>query len=141
MNEPKQVLANGTRITTHIDLDSTSGLLIKQDLLDNRERGVNGVICGIVGGHGGDFYWVKHEDGVKSAYGWMEFELIESIDIMNNRSYLDIAIEALQNVLTATDPSDMVSGAAYALGLMDAPLPEGADGLGEDGYIRGQGAR
>lgn len=44
------------------------------------EPNARGVIRGIVGGHGGDVYWVQHgTDGagepVVATYGWWEFEL------------------------------------------------------------------
>lgn len=77
MEEPKYILANGTRIITNDTLGPTTGMLITQKYLDARRPSTPGIVCGIVGGHGGDVYWVKHEvDGQSfgAAYCWSEFE-------------------------------------------------------------------
>ena len=52
---------------------------IKQEILDRRTPGIMGQVCGIVGGHGGDVYWVRHDgtEDTGSAYGWWEFELVQ----------------------------------------------------------------
>jgi hypothetical protein len=76
MNEPETILPNGTRIRTSNPLDSTAGFMVKEKHLQARKPGAVGIITGIVGGHGGDVYWVAHFDtDVTAAYGWMEFEL------------------------------------------------------------------
>jgi len=50
-------------------------MLIAQRHLDARRESTPGFVCGIVGGHGGDVYWVRHESGVLDApYCWDEFE-------------------------------------------------------------------
>jgi hypothetical protein len=79
MDQPEYILTNGTCIKVDDPLGAPNGLLIKQEILDRRTPGVTGQVCGIVGGHGGDVYWVRH-DGVEdtgSAYGWWEFELVQ----------------------------------------------------------------
>lgn len=75
MEEPKYVFNPGTKIVTHESLGPTTGMLIRQDYLDARQPNKKAVLGSYVGGHGGDVYWAKHEDGTVSAYGWWEFEL------------------------------------------------------------------
>lgn len=76
-------MAPGTLVKVHEALGAPTGILVKKETLDNRTPGVIGQICGIVPGHGGDVYWVKHggivnvEQSTGSAYGWWEFELVE----------------------------------------------------------------
>lgn len=78
MTEPKYVLAEGIKICTHKTLYPITGMLIKQEYLDRRRPSTSGTIKGFVAGHGGDIYWVEHEnDKSISVYGWMEFELTE----------------------------------------------------------------
>lgn len=78
MEQPEYVLASGVKICTHEALHPTTGMLIKREYLDRRRPGATGTIKGYVAGHGGDIYWVEHEDDKSvSAYGWMEFELAE----------------------------------------------------------------
>lgn len=78
MDSPRYVLDNGTKIVTHDHLDSTGGMMINPLHLGARKPGAKGVIRGIVGGHGGDVYWVGHEEGQPlAAYGYTEFELDE----------------------------------------------------------------
>lgn len=45
--------------------------------LSRRRANAPGVIKGVVGGHGGDVYWVEHETGAEypAAYCFTEFEL------------------------------------------------------------------
>jgi hypothetical protein len=79
MEEPDQVLGAGTKVITHEVLGSITGMLVKQHHLDNRRPNTPGVIGGWVPGHGGDVYWVSHEDvpGKPIAvYCWTEFELV-----------------------------------------------------------------
>ena len=81
MQEPKYVLSSGTKIRTHEALQPTTGMIIKQEYLDRRRPDAAGVLGGFVPGHGGDIYWVRHEDDKTVAvYGWMEFELVEADD-------------------------------------------------------------
>ncbi len=76
MREPEYILANGTKVVTHAELSTTSGFLINPVHLSARKPSAAGVIAGVVGGHGGDVYWVKHEDGGPvAAYCFTEFEI------------------------------------------------------------------
>lgn len=78
MKEPAQTLPFGTRIRTLPMLESTRGMLVAPCHLDARRASTNGRIAGIVGGHGGDVYWVDHlEDDALAAYCFTEFDLIE----------------------------------------------------------------
>lgn len=80
MDCPRYILEVGTWIKTHAEFerDSTKGMLIVQRHLDNRRVSQRGQVSGIVAGHGGDVYWVRHEgdsDKDGAAYGFWEFEL------------------------------------------------------------------
>jgi hypothetical protein len=76
MREPKFILANGTKIVTNAKLDPTTGFLIAPKHLALRKPATSGEIYGVVGGHGGDVYWVRHEgDEYLAAYCYSEFEL------------------------------------------------------------------
>ncbi len=75
MREPEYILNPMTRVKTN-RLYSTGGFMITQKHIDARKPDTIGVITGIVGGHGGDVYWVAHlGDSCTAAYGWEEFEL------------------------------------------------------------------
>ena len=51
-------------------------MMIAQRYLDARKPNQTGTIAGVVGGHGGDVYWVKPDDGGEvAAYCFSEFEL------------------------------------------------------------------
>ena len=76
MEAPKFILTNGTKIKTHHDLGSTTGLLVTAELLQRRKSNTEGTIKGVVPGHGGDVYWVVNDDGSKTCYCWTEFELV-----------------------------------------------------------------
>src|SRR5262249_12077501 len=76
MKEPEVVLRNGTRVVTNATLDSTRGLMVVPRALEARRPSTPGLVVGIVPGHGGDVYWVRHHaDGVVAAYCFTEFEL------------------------------------------------------------------
>jgi hypothetical protein len=75
MKESPGLLKLGTPIITHEALDTTSGLMVHGKHIEARRPNAKGTIAGIVGGHGGDTYWVKHDDEQVAAYGWQEFEL------------------------------------------------------------------
>ena len=76
MKEPEHILESGTRIRTHEKLDSTTGLLITDRHLKLRRPNAVGVIGGIVGGHGGDVYFVAHiGDPSYAVYCFVDFEL------------------------------------------------------------------
>ncbi len=55
-------------------LESTTGMLIKKEYLDNRKLGAVGEIVNWVPGHGGDVWWVKHDSGEVAAYCFTEFD-------------------------------------------------------------------
>ena len=74
MQEPAYILSPGTKIVTDKMLGSTAGIFVLPHYLAARRAGVKGVIRNWVAGHGGDIYWVEHEDGSIAVYGWMEFE-------------------------------------------------------------------
>ena len=143
MDEPREVLKPGTIIRTHDVLGGTTGLLIKAEAIEARRSGATGIIGGYVAGHGGDIYWVKHDDGVVSAYGWREFNLVDpeaAEEEEEEEDLIDIAIEAFQSILESEDPAGMVETAGYALAQIGGELPEGADGLGRGAFKRGQDA-
>ena len=89
MREPKYILRNGIQIVTHAHLGSTSGMMIKQNYLDARKPNQRGEIAGWVAGHGGDVYWVKHEEtNDVAAYGWPEFEVTVYVLESGNKVYM-----------------------------------------------------
>lgn len=59
---------DGTPCRTTATLGSTTGMLIAQHRLDDRVPDTDGVTRGWVSGHGGDVWWVEHEDGTTGAY-------------------------------------------------------------------------
>ena len=65
----------GLRVKT-MKLGSTKGFFITQRHLDVRKSRITGTVTGWVPGHGGDIWWVKHDDGTVGAYGFDEFEPI-----------------------------------------------------------------
>ncbi len=74
MKQPIYILDNGTRVRTHKKLGKTTGFLVVMKHIEARKPDAPGVIDGIVGGHGGDVYWVRHGQDV-AAYSFSEFEL------------------------------------------------------------------
>jgi len=77
MEEPQYILESGTKIVTHTNLCGTGGMLVKDQYLKARRPDAHGTIRNWVAGHGGDVYWVEHDDDKTIAvYGWMEFELV-----------------------------------------------------------------
>lgn len=76
MHCPPTILPNGTPIRTHRTLDAANGLPVHRDSLKARRSDAPGKIAGVVGGYGGDVYWVHHENGIDVAvYSFAEFEL------------------------------------------------------------------
>lgn len=55
-------------------LEDTTGMLIQPKYLAARRSGKRGTVKGFVAGHGGDVWWVEHEDGTVGAYCFTEFE-------------------------------------------------------------------
>lgn len=72
---PTYVLEPGTKIITDQVLGTTAGMMVRSDYLAARKPATKAVLGTYVGGHGGDVYWAKHEDGTVSVYCWTEFEL------------------------------------------------------------------
>ena len=65
---------NGLRVKT-TELGEITGMLIAAKYLAVRAAGITGVVQGYVAGHGGDVWWVKHDDsGDVGAYVFNEFE-------------------------------------------------------------------
>lgn len=78
MDQPTYVLKTGTKIRTNTALESTSGMRVHPGHLAARRPDLPGIIRGVVPGHGGDVYWVRHEgieDAAAAAYCFTEFEL------------------------------------------------------------------
>lgn len=55
-------------------LGDTKGMMVNKKHLDVRKVCVKGEIVGYVPGHGGDVWWVRHDDGQIGAYVFDEFE-------------------------------------------------------------------
>jgi hypothetical protein len=74
---PKYILPDGTKILTNDALEDTGGLLIASTHERARCPSAEGTIRGVVGGHGGDVYWVEHSGTPPlAAYCWSEFEVV-----------------------------------------------------------------
>lgn len=54
--------------------DDITGMFVKKKYLDVRQVGIKGRITGYVPGHGGDIWWVEHDNGDVGAYIFTEFE-------------------------------------------------------------------
>jgi hypothetical protein len=54
-------IKNGMRVKT-TELGSAKGLTVKPRHLDCRKVGITGTVSGYVPGHGGDVWWVKHDE-------------------------------------------------------------------------------
>lgn len=127
MNEPKSVLGVGTKIITSIALHPTTGIMVKPKYFETRRPSTVGTIQGFVPGHGGDIYWVQHEDESIAVYGWQEFELADDEDIEAHKPDHERAVEALQDVVVAQTSWAKTHAAAKALGKIGAPLPDDPD--------------
>lgn len=78
MQEPSQVLGEGTRVVTNGQLGSVAGLIIKEHHLRARRPNAVGTVKGFVPGHGGDVYWILHDgETIAAAYCWNEFEFFQ----------------------------------------------------------------
>jgi hypothetical protein len=60
-------------------LGQTTGYMVEAKHLTWRREGEIGTVGGYIPGHGGDCYWVDHDDGTVGAYAYDEFEPIEPI--------------------------------------------------------------
>jgi len=73
MRLTENTIRPGIRVRVAFDY-GTGGMLIHQKYLDARRVGATGITGLYVPGHGGDIYWVKHDDGTIAAFGFMELE-------------------------------------------------------------------
>jgi hypothetical protein len=74
---PVTILPNGTKVRTNETLDATDGMLVNPLRLNARKPNAEGLVCGVVGGHGGDVYWIGHEGSdILAPYCWSEFEVV-----------------------------------------------------------------
>ena len=64
----------GLRVQISASLTSDGGLLVAPTHLRARGPGKIGKVNGYVPGHGGDVWWVEHDDGTIGAYCFNEFE-------------------------------------------------------------------
>jgi len=55
-------------------LESTRGMMIAAQYLAARKKGATGTVQGYVPGHGGDVWWVRHDDGSVAAYCYTELK-------------------------------------------------------------------
>jgi hypothetical protein len=78
MEQPNKILASGTRVVTHAELEPTTGMNVPQPNIGARRRSTTGKILAAVVGHGGDVYWIWHEGAeLMAPYCFTEFELEE----------------------------------------------------------------
>lgn len=77
MEQPRQILENGFRVKT-VDVfekNATMGMVGDPGYIAARKNGESGKIAGVVGGAGGDLYFVKHDvDGTVAVYCFNEFD-------------------------------------------------------------------
>ncbi len=71
----KNPINNGMKVRTVSHLGSTPIAYVPQYRLDLRRPNALGTVRGWVGGHGGDVWWVMHEDLSVAPYMFSEFEL------------------------------------------------------------------
>lgn len=79
MKEPLGTLLNGLKIRTNATLEPsrsmTRSLVLSSDSVAMRKPDTEGEIRGVVGGTGGDVYWVQHPgDALFAPYCFTEFE-------------------------------------------------------------------
>lgn len=66
----------GMRVRTKDQLGETTGMLVAEKHLFARRSNKEGLLAGYVPGHGGDVWWVHHDDGTVGAYSFEEFDPI-----------------------------------------------------------------
>lgn len=64
----------GDKVKINSKLGSTNGMLVHSSHLAARRPNQEGIVCGIIQGHGGDCWFVKHGDGSVGAYCFTEFK-------------------------------------------------------------------
>jgi len=74
MNQPQNILPDGTTVRTHAALGLTTGMIVPHENLRRRQPDAVGRVTGVVPGHGGDVYWIDHGD-LQAPYCFDEFEL------------------------------------------------------------------
>lgn len=78
MKQPETILPHGTKVRTHDVLGPTAGMMVGPVNMSMRRPAAMGTVHGIVGGHGGDVYWIRHEgDAPAAPYCFDEFELVK----------------------------------------------------------------
>ena len=60
-----------------VKLGETTGMLIAEKHLNCRRAGVTGTVQHYVPGHGGDVWFVAHDDGTVGAYRFTELEPVD----------------------------------------------------------------
>lgn len=69
---------SGLRVKV-VKLDTTEGMRVALKHRIVRATGITGIVDGVVGGHGGDVWWVKHDDSDDvGAYCFTELEAIDA---------------------------------------------------------------
>jgi hypothetical protein len=72
-------LKNGLRVRI-LELESTAGMFINPCHLDCRRAGITGTVGSMVGGHGGDVWFVQHDDSEEvGAYCYTELEELQTV--------------------------------------------------------------
>ncbi len=84
MDAPTQVPEMGTRLRVTA-LQGTGGMLVVPHQIENRRAGEVVYMHGIVGGHGGDVWWCKHENGDIAPYSWGELDFVDMVNLTLDR--------------------------------------------------------
>lgn len=76
MEVDSEELLHGKRVRI-VKLQETTGWFVNPEYLSVRKAGITGVVSDHVPGHGGDVWWIEHDNStVVGAYGLEEFEVI-----------------------------------------------------------------
>ena len=68
-------IETGMKVKTAAELEDTREMLINPRHLECRKAGITGTVKGYVPGHGGDVWWVAHDDSDDvGAYCYTELE-------------------------------------------------------------------
>ena len=57
--------------------DGTEGMFVNPQYIQNRKIGMTGIVKGWVPGHGGDVWFVEHDDNSVAVYCFTELKKIE----------------------------------------------------------------
>ena len=145
-------LRAGIIVRSKDPLGTTTGMMVKADLIAARAPLAMGKVMGPVPGHGGDVWWVKHADQSVAPYSFMELELVgipknllepppEPTNIIfDSLPRVDrLILQANQRIETGTkvcfNPQGFVSpeGPAPVIGVVEGP---GSNGLVRVGLTR-----